>query len=285
MSKISPARANQFSLARRRPPATCLPYRVHTLGRMHGQPYHTTLGTYHDDVMLTLVLAGRGTYRLGRETLHVSAGMFGLVLPGRDVGLLMADPDDPYDHYFCRFAGTLAKTTAARIRAERGGGRAFFPLPEWREAAEMLRRMPPVGGYPAGENPQRLHPVDAMLAELLAVLDCPTPPAQPGLTVQNLEQYLLNRLAEPASLQAAADHFGMSRFYFCRLAGRLLGEPPVRAWERMRMQWACTLLSEPGLSVAQVARRVGYEDAFYFSKVFKRHTGRSPRDWRKTQSR
>jgi AraC-like DNA-binding protein len=48
----------------------------------------------------------------------------------------------------------------------------------------------------------------------------------------------------------------------------------------MKMDWACILLAESHLNISEVARRVGYEDAFYFSKVFKTHLGLSPRAWK-----
>jgi AraC-like DNA-binding protein len=42
------------------------------------------------------------------------------------------------------------------------------------------------------------------------------------------------------------------------------------------MNLAAELLSEPGATVAAVARRVGYSDAFSFSAAFKRERGASP---------
>jgi len=48
----------------------------------------------------------------------------------------------------------------------------------------------------------------------------------------------------------------------------------------MKMDWARALLAESGLPVTEVARRVGYADPFYFSKVFRRHAGDSPSRWR-----
>jgi AraC-like DNA-binding protein len=120
-----------------------------------------------------------------------------------------------------------------------------------------------------------------MLAHLLAMLDNP-PPAEPVLTARGLEHYMLDHLADPASLSAVADHFGLSPCYLSRRAKTLLGDTLIRTWERLKIRWARTLLREPSFTVAQVARRVGYEDAFYFSKVFKAHTGRSPRAWRRS---
>ena len=66
-------------------------------------------------------------------------------------------------------------------------------------------------------------------------------------------------------------------------AKRELGTTLGRYFETMKIEWAQVLLRESSLQVEEVARRVGYEDAFYFSRVFRKGTGRSPRAWRARQ--
>ena len=46
---------------------------------------------------------------------------------------------------------------------------------------------------------------------------------------------------------------------------------------RQRMAHARHLLRDVGLTVADVAQRVGYDDLYHFSKLFKKHCGISPR--------
>jgi AraC-like DNA-binding protein len=46
------------------------------------------------------------------------------------------------------------------------------------------------------------------------------------------------------------------------------------------MERAASLLAEGRLSVAGIAQRVGLEDPYYFSRLFKQHFGRSPSDYR-----
>lgn len=269
-----------FALHRPTPPPTRLPYRVRTIGHMHNQPYHATRGTYHRDAMFTLFLRGKGVYLQGKRETIVREEMVGLVLPSRDVGLLLADPDDPYDHYYCRFAGTEALKTARRIVTEHGG-EPFFLWENRQHAVEILEHMHRLGCHAQEPEIGRTRPIDALLAELLSLLDCPLRETGDEFTARNLQRYMHDHLAEPADLQAVADHFGLSRCHVSRVAGQLLGETLMDAFGRMKIAWAQTLLRETALPIAQVARRVGYRDAFYFSKVFHRHTGLCPRDWRK----
>jgi len=50
---------------------------------------------------------------------------------------------------------------------------------------------------------------------------------------------------------------------------------------RLRVESAKELLATTNWKVYAVAEAVGYEDAFYFSRQFKRLTGVSPMDWRR----
>ena len=49
---------------------------------------------------------------------------------------------------------------------------------------------------------------------------------------------------------------------------------------RVRMEKAAELLSREGLTVREVARRVGYRQPAQFAKAFRRHLGVAPSDYR-----
>jgi AraC family transcriptional regulator of adaptative response / methylphosphotriester-DNA alkyltransferase methyltransferase len=49
---------------------------------------------------------------------------------------------------------------------------------------------------------------------------------------------------------------------------------------RVRMDRAASLLSDRGLTVREVARRVGYRQPAQFAKAFRRHLGLAPSDYR-----
>jgi AraC-like DNA-binding protein len=76
-----------------------------------------------------------------------------------------------------------------------------------------------------------------------------------------------------------ARHFAVSKSHLCREARRLLGETVLQVAQRGKMEWSHRLMSDPnlGLSVSETAFRLGYADPLYFSKVFKRHHGYSPK--------
>ncbi|MEV0230685.1 AraC family transcriptional regulator [Nonomuraea sp. NPDC050786] len=80
-----------------------------------------------------------------------------------------------------------------------------------------------------------------------------------------------------ASLAAVAN---VSRTTLAGRFTKLVGEPPLTYLTGWRMALAADLLNEPGATVASVAHRVGYADAFSFSSAFKRIHGSSPNTYR-----
>jgi len=89
--------------------------------------------------------------------------------------------------------------------------------------------------------------------------------------------------AAPWTVAALAERTGVSRSTLAQRFAALVGEPPLTYLTRWRMTLAADLLLEPGAAtVADVARTVGYADAFAFSTAFKRVRGASPSEFRRT---
>jgi AraC-like DNA-binding protein len=83
------------------------------------------------------------------------------------------------------------------------------------------------------------------------------------------------------SLESLAAIVGVSRTGLAERFREAMGDTPMSYLRTVRMQRAIRLLSESTLNLEQVAQEVGYQDAFSFSKVFKREVGVSPRDFRR----
>ena len=78
--------------------------------------------------------------------------------------------------------------------------------------------------------------------------------------------------------RARAASLSVSECLRCFHAG--LGTTPYRYLMDVRLERAARLLVETDLPVATVATRVGFRDASYFARQFRRCTGLSPRQYR-----
>ena len=73
----------------------------------------------------------------------------------------------------------------------------------------------------------------------------------------------------------------MSECWFNRTFKQLTKTTPTQYVICQRINGAIQLLESTSLNVTQIAGMVGYEDALYFSRLFKKHTGIAPTEYRK----
>lgn len=82
------------------------------------------------------------------------------------------------------------------------------------------------------------------------------------------------------TLEELGQQVGLSRSALAERFRTVLGDTPLNHLRTLRMQKAIQLLADTRQTLEQIAVAVGYQDAFGFSKVFKRTTGQSPRQFR-----
>ena len=93
-------------------------------------------------------------------------------------------------------------------------------------------------------------------------------------------QYMLAHLNQPIDISTLSEMAGFSRSRFFELFKSATGDTPINWFIRARMQWASELLSRTNMRIKQIAWHVGYEDQFYFSRLFKAVHGISPSEYR-----
>ena len=82
------------------------------------------------------------------------------------------------------------------------------------------------------------------------------------------------------TLGALAQQCGLSRTGLAERFRKAMNDTPLNYLRTVRIQNAMRLLSETEQTLEQVAQAVGYQDAFSFSKAFKRTVGIAPRAFR-----
>ncbi|WP_308296302.1 helix-turn-helix transcriptional regulator [Streptomyces sp. ISL-96] len=81
-------------------------------------------------------------------------------------------------------------------------------------------------------------------------------------------------------MPALAAKTGVSRANLARRFTALVGQPPMTHLRERRLALAADLLREPDATLATVADRVGFSNAFALSAAFKREHGISPSEYR-----
>lgn len=86
---------------------------------------------------------------------------------------------------------------------------------------------------------------------------------------------------EKLSSDDLAGMLGISEEYFIRLFRHHVGMSPFQYFTRLKIEAASAVLIDNQLTIGDVGYRFGFENPFHFTKVFKKCTGLSPREYRK----
>ena len=95
-----------------------------------------------------------------------------------------------------------------------------------------------------------------------------------------IDDCIRKQYMEDLSMQEMARQMNYSEAYFCKLFKQCFGQNFTSYLTEYRVKEAKKLLAQPTFNVKDVGRAVGYGDANYFAKVFKRITGVSPSEYR-----
>ncbi|MDR3192242.1 MAG: response regulator [Treponema sp.] len=91
-----------------------------------------------------------------------------------------------------------------------------------------------------------------------------------------IKEYVSLHLAEPLTLQSMCGHFGISQTYLSRLFRKYSGQSFINYLTGLRIEKAKGYLANRDMLIKDIAPMVGFSDQFYFSRVFRSLTGRSP---------
>lgn len=86
--------------------------------------------------------------------------------------------------------------------------------------------------------------------------------------------------SEKIELQTVADHLYISTWYVCKLFKQELNTSFIEILNDIRIQEAKRLLLDTNKKIYEICEEVGYNDNPYFTKTFKKFTGKTPNQYR-----
>ena len=94
-----------------------------------------------------------------------------------------------------------------------------------------------------------------------------------------MKHYLDENFRSNITNQFLAERFGFVGSYLSSIFKTYYGVTPIDYVVKKRMEEGKELLEKGEMKIKEVADWLGYQDSLYFSKVFKRVTGMSPREY------
>lgn len=100
------------------------------------------------------------------------------------------------------------------------------------------------------------------------------------LKIEKTIVYMSQHLNGPLQVATLAARADLSKSHFSALFKRHVGSTPIDYFIRMRLREACRLLENTEMSVKAIAYTLGYDDPFYFSRIFKSFNQITPSKYR-----
>ncbi len=107
------------------------------------------------------------------------------------------------------------------------------------------------------------------------------PPTEGADLVHNSISYMKNHLEDKLTLEDIARSVNYSPTYFGVLFKERTSYSPIEYYNQLKIQRACSLLQFTDLKIKEIAFRLGYYDAFHFSKAFAKEMEISPKEYRR----
>lgn len=231
--------------------------------------------------ILIYCIEGQGEIMLNERTYSLPADHF-FIIPAGMPHAYRSDGNNPWSIYWIHFsgnkAGNYSRVACQPQSIERSKtSRISDRIDLFSEIFRNLDR---------GFGVETLEYVNLCLPHLLASF---THLSQFRLIKESGEKdpvaqsinFMLEQLTKKLKLEEIAAETGLSASHFSRLFVNRTGHSPIDYFIQLKIQRACRLLDNSGWNIADASREMGFDDQFYFSRVFRKVMGMSPAEYRK----
>lgn len=97
--------------------------------------------------------------------------------------------------------------------------------------------------------------------------------------IEAVFRYVEDHIEEHISLSNVAEYVNLSPSYLSSCFSKVCGQSLINYVNARKMDYACQLLGENNALIYEVSYRLGFNNAYYFTKMFKRHIGMTPLEY------
>lgn len=235
------------------------------------------------DNILFYCVQGKGYYTLDGHTFTLNPNQY-VIVPTTDKPLVYwSDTEDPWSIYWVHFTSDALQAFNRAYHIVPEQGPQYIPHNEkgiriWEEMYENLSR---------GYSPENLMNTNLCLYHLIATFVFSQQQNQNSSSpekaiIRETIDYMKNNLDKTIRIEDFADLNKYSVSHFSKLFRLTTGMSPIEYFIHLKMQKACQLLYTEDSRVKQIAALLGYDDPYYFSRLFKKYMNTSPETYRKS---
>lgn len=241
---------------------------------------HRDLGT--EEWILIFCTAGKGAVFTPEHSWDMTRGSLVLLPPNKE-HTYQASEERPWSIFWVHFRGS-------QVTEYLPSPEAYFQSvlrdDDFNEITDLFWKM--IRTFAGSYSDQASFYVTSLLINLLAYLALSnqltsTQRVTANAYVSQTIQYIYNHMDQKIHTAQISHDLGISDSYLSRLFHNSLNKSITEFITETKIKQACHYLQYTDLPVQQIAQQVGYNDQFYFSRVFKKYVKISPRQFRQNK--
>lgn len=247
----------------------------------------------HDHLELAYVLSGVGKYRINDEIYDVKEGDLLIINPGVMHEALPVEAEcEATTEFFVGFSDVQLPDYPYNYLPLPGGGHIMHTTGGFRQKIARLCAAMEAESEVCREGRYLMLKTYLMQMILLIIREqCETistagsyafKTVNKNYVVDKIVTYFEEHYSEKISLDQIAENLYLSPFYISKIFKSEIGDTPIHYLINIRLEKAKSLLeTDKESSIQEIAAMVGYDDAYHFSKLFKKRYGMAPSQIRK----
>lgn len=238
----------------------------------------------HSDHLLIICLDGHGKVRYQEQEQVLRAGQ-ALLLPKGMSHKYQSDKKEPWTIFWVHMDGHLAEQFTSMMFASDEANLIFEVsnmtevLLEFEQLLACRQATYQFNNFVLASNILRkIFSYFISQNQVLLTSD------QSQINLQIMDGFLEKNIDSQVTLEEMAEVSGLSKFHFAKKFQKQTGLSPVRYFLELKIKHACELIDRTQLTIKEVSSRLGYDDPYYFSRLFKKIMGISPKQYRESNN-
>ncbi len=242
-------------------------------------PSHSFGPAIRDQYLLHYIIDGKGTFKANNKTYTLGKKQGFLINPN-ELTYYEADKDEPWKYIWVSFNGIKAREYLKHMNLD--SDKLIFHCDYSDDLKKCVLDMLKIKSISYADELK----LQSLLYLFLSILakdynkNGHNNSSFEKIYIKKSVEFIYNNFSHNIKITDIANYVGLNRSYLYTLFKKNLNLSPQQFLFECRINKAFELLKYTNLSINDISNSIGYQNSLTFSKIFKKYTGLSPKQYR-----